>query len=466
MDPYKLERQNSTIRKALSEIITVEMKDPRVAFVSVNEVRLNRDQSTAEVYVSVIGEKQEWVDAHRGLKQARGFLQGRISDLLRLRKTPDLRFVLDDSFERSIDVDARLEELANEGEFDDEITRARKRTLDSFIPPKDLLEALAAAERPWIVPHWNPDPDAMGSALALARALDAAGKDPRVLGYPDPPVGLSILPGMDDVLMSSDVAEAWRDETPDLVIMVDCHALDRAEDLAEILVRVPNLWCIDHHLIDEGRAPLPGWIDAVASSASLLIYRVIETLASGEVEGCPAFEIDTEMAGCIYAGLVADTGGFRHSNTIPVAFEAALELSGYGINTTELAEVTLHRKTRESLELMKLVMGTFTFHADGRILSLKADLAMLKASGAVMSDTEGFVNLATSVEGVQFVIFQKEREDGRWRISLRGTGDGDVRTIAANYGGGGHRLAAGCTMDGDAGEVLDDLLVGLAEQLR
>ena len=465
MDPYKLERNNSTIRKALSEIIAMEMKDPRVSFVSVNEVRLNRDQSTAEVYVSVIGDRQQWVDAHRGLKKARGFLQGRVADLLRLRRTPDLRFVLDDSFERSVDVDTMLDELAIDGEFDSEEARARKRTLESFEPPRELLEKLSTCKRPWIVPHWNPDPDAMGSALALGRALFAAGKEAQVNGYPDPPVGLSILPGMKDVLLTTDAAEVLVESAPDLIVMVDCHQIERSEELAEVLAQVPDAWCIDHHLVDEGRAPLPGWIDPVASSASLLVYRVIDELAAGGCEGCDPFEVDADMAACVYAGLVADTGGFRHSNTLPVTFEAAHELSCFDINTTELAEVTLHRKTRQALELMKLVMNTFTFHADGRILSLVADHGMLEASGAVMSDTEGFVNLATSVENVQFVIFLKQRDDGRWRISMRGTGDGDVRSVAAAFGGGGHRLAAGCTMEGDADTVLDELLVRLASHL-
>lgn len=465
MDPYKLERQNSAIRKVLGELVSLEVKDPRVGMAAISEVRLNRDQTTAEVFVSVVGEEHERADTLRGLKKARGFLQGRLADVLRLRKTPDLRFVLDESLDRGLAVDALLDEMAAGGEFEDEETKARKRPLDSLIPPRELLDKLAFCRRPWIVPHWNPDPDAMGSALALGRALACAGKDVEVLGYPDPPAGFDVLPGMEDVLPVAEAASALETAPPDLVVMVDCHETARAEELSEVLDRAPEAWCIDHHLTNGGPAPLPGWIDPSASSASMLVLRVIEDLENGEYDELEPFEFDAGMAACVYAGLVADTGGFRFPNTLPMTFEAAHRMAEFGIDTSELSERLLHLRTRPALELMTRVLGSFAFHADGRILSLAATSAMLAESGASMADTEGFVNVATSVEGVRFVVFLKEREDGRWRVSLRAKGDGDVQSVAARRGGGGHRLAAGCTLDGSREEALEGLLLDLAVQL-
>lgn len=461
MDPYKLERQNSTLRRALGELIAAEIKDPRVGMAAVSEVRLNRDQTVAEVFVSVVGEDEERRDTLQGLRKARGFLQGRLADLLRLRRTPDLRFVLDDSLERGMNVEALLEGLAAGGEPDGETARAR--TLDSLEPPRDLLDALAGCGRAWIVPHWNPDPDAMGSALALGRCLRRAGKEVEVVSFPDPPAGFASLPGYEDALPGDEAREA---DPPDLVVMVDCHDLARAEDLAPHLARAGAAWCIDHHLTDGGSAPLPGWIEPVASSASLLIMRVIEALDDGGYEDLAPCGLDDAMAACIYGGLVADTGGFRFPNTLPLSFEAAERLARFDIDVAELSERLLHMRTRPAVELMKLVTGTFAFHADGRILSLLVTRDMLAASGARMADTEGFVNLATAVDGVSFVVFLKERDDGRWRVSLRAKGEGDVQAVAAARGGGGHRLAAGCTLDGDADAVLRDLLHDLAAQLE
>ena len=463
MDPYKLARQNSAILKVLSEVVTVDVKDPRVGFVSINEVRLNRDQTVAEIFFSVLGEEQDKRDSLRGLKKAKGFLQSRLGDILHLRYTPDLHFVLDDAVERGLGIDAILADLEQGGEFEGEVARRAARTFDSLIPPTDLMAALANAELVWVVPHWNPDPDAMGSALALTAALETAGKEAVTLGYPDPPAGFETLPGMADILLSTDAAEAYQEAAPDLVVMVDCHRLDRAEDLAQVLERIPAAWCIDHHLV-EGN-PLPGWIEPLASSASLLVMRVIEELGAGDDPGEPNFDLDLDMAACIYAGLVTDTGGFRFPNTLPLTFEAAERLERTGIDTADIAEQVLHRRSRPGMELLKRVMATFAFHADGAIVSLRADLEMLAETGTHMSDTEGFVNLATAVDGVRFAVFMKERIDGLWRISLRAMGDGDVQTVASMYGGGGHKLAAGCTVEGDPEEVLAELLDALRPQL-
>jgi len=464
MDPYKLARQNSAILKVLSEIISVDLKDPRVGFVSINEVRLNRDQTVAEVFFSVMGEEHDKRDSLRGLKKAKGFLQSRIGDILRLRRMPDLQFVLDDAVERGLGIDAILSGLNVKSEAEDEAARRLNRTFVSLVPPVDLMNTLRAAERVWVVPHWHPDPDAMGSALALTAALEALGKSAVALGYPDPPSCFASLPGFDDVLLSTEAADAFDAAPPDLVLMVDCHRLDRADELAEVLEKAPAAWSIDHHLV-EG-SPLPGWIEPVASSASLLVMRVIELLIEGDDGDEENFEFDEDMAANIYAGLVTDTGGFRFPNTLPLTFEAAEQLARTGIDTSEIAENVLHRRTLGGMELLKLVMATFTFHHDGAVVSLRADRSMLAETGTHMSDTEGFVNIATSVEGVRFAVFLKEREDGCWRVSLRAVGDGDVQSVAAVYDGGGHKLAAGCTIEGDPEQVLADLVEALRPQLE
>ncbi|MBK7701643.1 MAG: 30S ribosome-binding factor RbfA [bacterium] len=259
MDPYKLQRQNAAIRKVLGELLAVEVKDPRVGFVTISGVELNRDQTVAEVFVSVLGDERERKDSLAGLKKARGFLQGRLSDVLRLRATPDLRFIYDESLDQGLGVETILDELSARGEFVDEAERRRRRTLDSLEPPLDLLAALAGAGRIWVVPHVNPDPDAMGSALALAEALRAAGKEAEALHYAEPPAGCESLPGYADALDPEAVAAAFADdEGPDLVVAVDFHHLERTGDLEPLLARVGAAWCIDHHLDGNGPAPLPG----------------------------------------------------------------------------------------------------------------------------------------------------------------------------------------------------------------
>jgi bifunctional oligoribonuclease and PAP phosphatase NrnA len=466
MDPYKLQRQNTAIRKTLAKLVAAEVKDPRVGFVTINGVELSRDQTVARVLFSVMGDEQERSDSLTGLKKARGFLQRRLSDSLRLRNTPDLRFVYDESVDRSMNVDGILAELSDSGEFEDEASRNRKRTLASLEPPLDLMNALGASRCVWIVPHWNPDPDCMGSALALGEALADAGKDVTVFTHPDPPHGFATLPGHADAVTVEQAPELLAQAPPDTLIMCDCHHRDRAGDaLTPYIEDIPNAWCIDHHLISDGPAPLPGWIEPVASSASLLIMRVIESLADGEAAGAETSSLTLDMATNIYAGIYADTGGFRFPNTLPMTFDAARTLSTLGVDTALVAERILHQRSQQATELLKRVMATFEFHAEGRILTLWADNAMMAATGTNMSDTEGIVGLATGTAGVRYVVFLKERDDGLWRVSLRAREGGDVQRVAASYGGGGHVLASGCTIEGDPAAILDDLVSALSTQL-
>ena len=460
MDPYRIKRQNTAIQKVLSELIASDVKDPRVGFVTVNGVELNRDQTVAKVFVSVLGDPGEVSKSLRGLKKARGYLQGRLSDILRLRSTPDLRFIHDDTLEKGMSVDEILSDLADKGEFKDEAERNRDRDLASLEPPLDLMKAIERGRTVWVVPHWNPDPDAMGSALALGEALSEMGKDVTVLRYPDAPAGFPELPGFDATPEPEDLPGRLESEDPDLLLLTDCHDLSRTGDYADFLSRIPDAWCIDHHLLGS-RAPLPGWIEPLACAASLLVMRVIEELlpeADGEV-------LTLTMAENLYAGIVADTGGFRYPNTLPLTFEAAHRLSRMGIDTSRLAEKLLYQRSRAGLQLLQAVFPTFEFHADGRILSLHVTQEMIRAAGATLSDTEGFISLAAGVDGLEFVVFLKDQGDDVWRVSLRSLGEGDVQDVAAGFGGGGHRQASGCTISGDVASLTEELVGLLADQL-
>jgi phosphoesterase RecJ-like protein len=378
-----------------------------------------------------------------------------------MRQTPDLRFLYDDSADRSGEVDQVLRDLAARGEFESEEQRLRRLELEDLAPPSDLVDRLMAARRTWVVPHWNPDPDAMGAALALGEALLALGQEVRVFAYPDPPVTLVDLPGMDKTTPAAEAAGLLEEE-PDLLVLVDCHRKDRCGPLAEVLERIPDAWCIDHHLVSGRRTPVPGWLETRSCSACTLVYQVI--VALGQREDAEV-ELTISMATNIYAGLINDTGGFRFSNTLPFSFELARRLAQRGVETATVARQTLHRYRPEGLALMQRVLSSFTYHADGRVLIARASREMLRDTGASLADTESFVNIATAVEGVRYVAFMKELDEKLWRVSLRVRGEGDVESVAARHGGGGHRQAAGCTLAGEGDDVADRLVTELVAQL-
>jgi len=468
MDPYRTNKLNQSILEVLSQLLQTAVKDPRVGFVTLGGVELNRDHSVAQVFWSVIGDEEERRTSFAGLKKARGYMQSRLVRTLGLRAAPQLRFVYDDSVEKGLAMDDVLDDLASQGEFLSEDDRRRQMTLDDLEAPGELIEGLRSADRLWIVPHFNPDPDAIGSALALAEALESMGREVRVLSYPEPATGLSDLPGYEDVVVSDEAEDLLASEPPDALVLVDCHRIDRCGPLEEVLDRIETRWCIDHHLVSGRKAPEIGWIDARACSSCTLIHQVIAKLGEGaaEFEDAP-FEMTVDMATNLYAGLINDTGGFRFSNTMPLTFELAGRLSSLGVDTAAVSRMTLHRFRTEGVALLQRVLATFEYHHGGRILVARATRAMLAETGGAMSDTEGFVNIATAVDGVRLVAFLKEIDDDTWRVSLRVRGDGDVQVVAARHGGGGHKQAAGCTIGGSGDEVasmlVGDLIAALGE---
>ncbi|MCP4572445.1 MAG: 30S ribosome-binding factor RbfA [bacterium] len=452
MDPYRTRRLNQALRNSLAELLQVAVKDPRVGFVTINKVELNRDHSVARVAFTVLGDEDERTTSLAGLKKARGYLQSRLARGLQLRQAPELRFEYDDSVERGIEMDEVLDDLAARGEFLTDAERRRRLTLADLVPPADFMAGLRAARNLWVVPHHNPDPDAAGAALALVEALRASGREAVVVGYPDPPAGLPDLPGYSDVIAGEDLAALLDEDPPDALVLVDCHRIDRCGPLEDMLEGLETRWCIDHHLVSGRKAPEPGWNEPRACSTCTLIHRVIEDLGRGTNED-PPFALTLDMATNLYAGLLNDTGGFRFDNTGPLSFELAGQLAALGVDTAKVAALTLHRHRREGFDLLKKVIGTFAYHADGRVAVGHAGIAMMEETGAVPADTEGFVNMVMAVEGVEMAAFLKETEPGVWRTSLRARLGADVQAVAARHGGGGHLQASGCTLEGDIVEL-------------
>lgn len=456
MDPYKTNRMNATLQRALSDLIATSVKDPRVNMVTVSQVALNRDHSQARVYVAVTGDEDDRALTLTGLRKAKGFLQGQLGDLLRMRIVPDLVFEPDTAMDHGFGVEETLRELAAQGEFVDASEKLRRLRLEDLTPDRQLLAALAEARNVWITGHFNPDPDSMGSALALALALMDLDKDVTVFRFPDPAAGLTTLPGWEDTVEASEAPALYESAKPDLVVLVDCHRTDRTGDLQDTLDRAEHIICIDHHLVSGRRVPIEGWIEDRAESTCTLVYRVIQELNEHDPDA-----IDLDIATNLFAGLAGDTGGFRFDNVRPATFRLAADLADRGVDVAGVQQQTLHQRRREGIKLLQLALGATEFSANGKVAVMRIDQSMLAATAATMAETEGYVNILTAVDNVQYAALMKEMEPGVWRVSMR-TNQGDVQAVAAAFGGGGHTRAAGCTIEGEADEVAATLADALA----
>lgn len=447
MDPYKTNRLAASIQRTLSELIATRVKDPRVGLVSVSQVELNRDHSVADVYVAVTGDAQEREGSLAGLRKARGFLQGQLGRELRLRSVPELRFAHDEAMDRGFGLEETLRELEARGEFLDTAARRRRLRLEDFTPPPELLDPLREAERIWITGHWNPDPDCVGAALALGAVLRELDRDVVVFRFPDPPPGLADLPGWEDTTEAEQAPALLASEPPDVALLVDCHRTDRTGPLQETLDRLPRVLCIDHHLVSGRRVPAPGWVDDRAESTCTLAVRLIEALA-------PAGNdlIDTDVATNLFAGIAGDTGGFRFDNTAPRTFRLAADLAERGVDTAAVQHDLLHARRPAGLDLTQRALATTEYAGEGTVAIAVVTREMVAESGASLDETEGLVNVLTSVRGVRYAALLKETDPGVWRVSLRSR-DGDVQSVAARLGGGGHTRAAGCTLEGSREDV-------------
>jgi phosphoesterase RecJ-like protein len=168
----------------------------------------------------------------------------------------------------------------------------------------------------------------------------------------------------------------------------------------------------------------------------------------------------------LYVGLITDTGCFRFTNTHAETLRVGAELAALGADPGTLAESYMFRRRPEALHLLAEVLGSLRFHDGRRLATLRLTRAMIDATGARMEESEGFVNHATSVEGVHAAALLREVDPGRTRVSLRSPDRLNVADVARRFGGGGHRNAAGMSLDADVAGAEAIVVDALQQALR
>ena len=301
------------------------------------------------------------------------------------------------------------------------------------------VERLERSTRALLTGHRRPDGDSLGSELALAELAGALGVATVVINHDIPPPNLADLPGAASVVVSTTLPDDFPDAF-DLVVTLECPSIDRAG--FEGLDRRPIL-NIDHHPANP-RFGEVNYVDDEAPAVGEMVWRMFKVAG---VRPTPSAATNA------YVALSTDTGDFRYSNATPRAFVAAAEMVQAGARPAQVAEWIHGRKNAASIRLLAEALNTLRFELGGRIAILEVDQEAFARSGARPEDTEEIINFPRSINGVQAVAFLKQWESGVVRISLRSTGDVDVRQVAAEFGGGGHNKASGCTLNGDLEEA-------------
>jgi bifunctional oligoribonuclease and PAP phosphatase NrnA len=305
-----------------------------------------------------------------------------------------------------------------------------------------LLKTFRSTSRFLITSHARPDGDAVGSALAIADVLNQLGCETRIVLADPPPIIYKSLPGIESIQVASSVDE---DDTP--AIILECDSIERT-GLQGLAGR--PLINIDHHASGRPYAAL-NWIDEHACAVAEMVYRI--AVAAGA-------EITPAMATCLYAAVLSDTGSFTYPSTNASTFELAYNLAKYGASPSEIARDLYFSNPESKIRLLAVALTNMK--CDGPIAWSWVTDAEMDQTGASPEDCEGVVNYLIGIAGVESAVFLRELPpNGDFRLSIRSKGKIDVAQIAESFGGGGHRSASGCTLEGPLEEATERILTQL-----
>lgn len=321
---------------------------------------------------------------------------------------------------------------------------------------KETVEAICAADRIVVASHVNPDGDSLGCTLALTHVLKAIGKDVVAISTDGVPDIYSFLPGAVCVQRQTDRRDFQ------LAIVVDAGALDRTgRSQLDTLQSAPVLVNIDHHV---GDAPFGHIriIDPTAAATAELIYGLIRALsvASGREL------MSRDIAECLMTGLITDTGSFRFMNVTPHTFYLAARLQKWGALPAPIAELVFENRSFASLKLLGRALASLQNTEDGLVAWAIVTASDFADLGATDAETEGVVNHVRSVKGAAIGVLFREVPGMKVRVSLRAREGADVNRIANVFGGGGHRLAAGCSLEPPLERVVETVIAECERQLR
>ena len=317
----------------------------------------------------------------------------------------------------------------------------------------ELFDAVCDGNETFVLTtHMNPDGDALGSEIALARYLVSQGKTVRLInGDPtaetlafitleSPPIEVYDPEQHDDVIRGVD-----------RIVLVDNSAPDRLGRMEPIMLSVAaDVLCIDHH-------PTRGapWAETIlkvgASATAVLVWDLLKHRG---------WKPDARASDAIFVGLATDTGFFRFNSASPYAHRVAADLLESGVHAGEIYRRIYERNSEAYTRLLGHALVGLRIESEGRIASVGLRRAAIADLGAEDVDTGEITTALLAIDGVDLVLLFRELPDARVKVSLRSKDELDVHGLAVGFGGGGHRNAAGIVLDQPFDEVVKNVTSG------
>jgi phosphoesterase RecJ-like protein len=313
---------------------------------------------------------------------------------------------------------------------------------------EELLNLIKEADTIAILTHTSADGDALGSSFGMALALEKMGKKVSVFLEEPVPKMLDFLPGQH--LIQENITGVF-----DLALCLDTGDMKRLGKRAQIYTSAIRKITIDHHATNNMEAD-GLWIDQKAAAVGEMIYYLIKAL------GVP---LNRDMAIGLYTAIVTDTGGFRYSNTRPESHIITADLLLLDVPLADIAKKVFDIVSYSKMILMKKTLKNLTLYHDEKTAVSWIMYGDIQPVNAQSDDFEGLVNVGRNLEGVEVSLFLREEAPGHFKGSLRANEYVDVARVASLFAGGGHKRAAGFSMDGNLEDVKTVLLAEIEKVL-
>jgi phosphoesterase RecJ-like protein len=313
----------------------------------------------------------------------------------------------------------------------------------------EIGAVLRAHERFAILSHVRPDGDALGSQLGLALSLSKLGKTVMLRNEDGLLEKYSFLPGGEFLQTPQGEPQDF-----DVAIALDTATQARLGTATE-LVRSAKIWInIDHHPSNPGYGDLV-YIDSTAPATGQILFELIQS------QGLP---MDAAIAENLFVAISTDTGSFQYPNTTARTFEIGAELVRVGVDVGRVSQLLYESYPRRRTELLRELLGTMRFEANGQIACFSLSLKVAAELGVKPEDNEGLIDHLRAIQGVIVAIFFEELAEGKVRVSMRSKNERvDVSAICQKFGGGGHKLAAGARVRGTLAEVEQKILKAICD---
>src|SRR4051812_9247562 len=302
----------------------------------------------------------------------------------------------------------------------------------------DIAKALRAAQTIVILSHVRPDGDAFGSQLALGLSLRQLGKEVSIWNEDGLLEKYSFLPGGDSLTRPASEPVQFH-----LAVALDTAVQNRLGAGADS-VRADQWINIDHHPTNPRYGDLV-YIDPAAPATGQILFELLTT------EQLP---MDEQVAENLFVAISTDTGSFQYPNTTARTFEIGAQLLERGVDVGRVSQLLYESYPRRRIELLRELLGTMCIEGHGKVAAFSLSLAVANKLHVKPEDNEGLIDHLRAIQGVVVAVFFEELLEEKVRVSMRSKSEAaDVAAICQQFGGGGHKLAAGARVRGSLAEV-------------